>query len=165
MSQIDIIRAGGWDVWSLSRLYRACFSSGAQSWLRQIRLLLGSDILVLKALAAGELVGMVALHPHRLRGRAVIFSLGVSPAWRKRGVGECLMRACELHAELPYLRLQVRAGNLPAIQLYHKLGYTVVKVLPRYFGNGDDAYVMEKKRAVGGAAFATRREDSSVPAG
>jgi len=42
--------------------------------------------------------------------------------------------------------LMVRRSNTPAINLYRKLNYVIVDVWPRYYGDGEDAYVMEKER-------------------
>ena len=38
----------------------------------------------------------------------------------------------------------VRKSNLPALHLYRKLNYTIVETWPRYYEDGEDAYVMEK---------------------
>ncbi len=40
--------------------------------------------------------------------------------------------------------LEVRAGNAPAIALYHQLGYRDVAIRPRYYAEeNEDAIVME----------------------
>jgi [ribosomal protein S18]-alanine N-acetyltransferase len=38
--------------------------------------------------------------------------------------------------------LDVRRGNLAAIQLYQRLGFTVTRVQKKFYTNGEDAYLM-----------------------
>ena len=40
--------------------------------------------------------------------------------------------------------LEVGVQNEAAIRFYHKLGYTVQRLLPNYYKDGSDAYLMEK---------------------
>jgi ribosomal-protein-alanine N-acetyltransferase len=56
------------------------------------------------------------------------------------------MREVETRSTLPRLQLMVRKSNLPALHLYRKLNYTIVETWPRYYEDGEDAYVMEKTR-------------------
>jgi ribosomal-protein-alanine N-acetyltransferase len=103
-------------------------------------------LLVLKAVAGDRIVGVVAGDPRRRHGYTIIATLGVDPAMRGRGIGERLLRACESQFDLPLIRLQVRMSNAPAIGLYKKLDYAIIDTLPRYYGDGEDAYLMEKWR-------------------
>jgi ribosomal-protein-alanine N-acetyltransferase len=68
--------------------------------------------------------------------------IGVRPAFRKRGIGAQLMQA--MLQQAPQLWLHVRAHNHDAIRLYERLGLTRYKTLPRFYGNGEDAFVMAK---------------------
>lgn len=38
--------------------------------------------------------------------------------------------------------LEVRKGNQAAVNLYQKLGFMVIRTLPRFYPDGEDAYVM-----------------------
>jgi len=40
--------------------------------------------------------------------------------------------------------LEVRVSNTPAISLYEKLGFRVVGRIPRYYSDGEDAYIMAR---------------------
>lgn len=44
--------------------------------------------------------------------------------------------------EAKRLTLEVRKGNLPAIQLYQKMGFTIQQIRKQFYSNGDDAYFM-----------------------
>jgi len=77
-----------------------------------------------------------------------IVSIAVLREHRKRGLGYALMAYAlkslyeEYGCEETYL--EVRVSNKPAIKLYEKLGYRVVKVEARYYLDGEDAYVMAR---------------------
>ena len=54
--------------------------------------------------------------------------LAVDPDFRKRGLGRQMMRAVEeklLGMDCPKLNIQVRSGNVEAIEFYRKIGYKV----------------------------------------
>jgi ribosomal protein S18 acetylase RimI-like enzyme len=78
--------------------------------------------------------------------RLYVASVGVHPDFRKRGYGEALMRhAIDDAASDPLTEsvdLHVRAGNEPAIALYEKLGFGVVKVEEGYYEDGGSAILM-----------------------
>ena len=38
--------------------------------------------------------------------------------------------------------LDVRKGNLPAVQLYQKIGFVITRVQKKFYSNGEDAYQM-----------------------
>lgn len=147
MSDVKIVQATWRDAWSLRRFDRRCFKSiDAYGWFTYFALCLWPRVVVLKATAGDRIVGVAAGDPRASRGYTIIVTLGVDPDWRRRGLGERLMRACEARFELPRFRLQVRKSNTPAIRLYQKLGYTIVDRLPRYYDDGEDGYLMGKER-------------------
>ncbi len=75
-----------------------------------------------------------------------VISLAVEPEYRGMGIGTALMRSAlrvlreDYGAEEVYL--EVRVSNKPAISLYEKLGFVKVKVIPHYYLDGEDAYLM-----------------------
>ncbi len=147
MDRVEIVPATWHDAWALTELDRRCFSPvDAFGWLTYLILCLWPGVVRLKAVADGRLIGFIAAEPQRWRGRVTIVTLEVDPAWRRRGIGERLMREGEGRFDLPRFRLQVRKSNSPAIRLYQKLGYTIVDDLPRYYGDGVDGYLLEKAR-------------------
>jgi [ribosomal protein S18]-alanine N-acetyltransferase len=68
--------------------------------------------------------------------------IGVSPAFRKRGIGAQLMQTVMQQPQKIWLH--VRARNQEAIRLYERLGLDHVKTLPRFYGNGEDAFIMAR---------------------
>ena len=72
-----------------------------------------------------------------------IVSIAVHPNWRRRGIGERLMREAIIRCKLLGCRrvvLEVRVSNKPAIRLYEKLGFRREKILRSYYSDGEDAW-------------------------
>ncbi|MEM1764016.1 MAG: GNAT family N-acetyltransferase, partial [Candidatus Jordarchaeales archaeon] len=65
-----------------------------------------------------------------------------------RGIGRMLLER-GLQAMRKYgaeeAVLEVRVSNEPAISLYKKIGFVVVKTIKGYYHDGEDAYLMCKK--------------------
>lgn len=79
-----------------------------------------------------------------------VITLDVAPAFRRRGIGERLLRAAEERLDnrgITRLRLEVGSFNRAAQLLYQKLGYRQTGYIQHYYGNGGDAWVMEKRLA------------------
>ncbi len=80
--------------------------------------------------------------------RGHIISIAVLPEYRRRGIGTALMKAAMDALRKVYgcreVYLEVRVSNMPAIKLYEKLGFRKVKVIPMYYLDGEDAYLMAR---------------------
>ncbi|ABL88241.1 [SSU ribosomal protein S18P]-alanine acetyltransferase [Pyrobaculum islandicum DSM 4184] len=84
------------------------------------------------------------------RGKVVkkghIVSVGVLPEARRLGIATAMMlramRAMKIYYSATEVYLEVRVSNTPAISLYEKLGYKIVGRIPRYYSDGEDAYLM-----------------------
>ncbi len=77
-----------------------------------------------------------------------IITIDVSPQTQHSGIGTLLMAAAE--AELKqvgcdYVSLEVAVDNDSALRFYKKHGYSVLKVLPRYYLDLIDGLLMGKK--------------------
>lgn len=76
-----------------------------------------------------------------------LLTLAVRSEFRKRGIGTALLVAGCREAQARGIRrwfLEVRAMNLPAIQLYEKLGFLVVGRRRNYYQSPvDDALIMQ----------------------
>jgi [ribosomal protein S18]-alanine N-acetyltransferase len=76
-----------------------------------------------------------------------VTTLGVAPEHRRRGIARRMMQKVEdgfRRRDVRIIRLEVRAINTGAQQLYCDLGYTVTQRLPRYYSNGGDGLLMLK---------------------
>jgi ribosomal-protein-alanine N-acetyltransferase len=75
-----------------------------------------------------------------------IVSVGVLPEARRLGIATVMMlramKAMKVYYGAAEVYLEVRVSNTPAISLYEKLGYRVVGRIPKYYSDGEDAYLM-----------------------
>lgn len=94
----------------------------------------------------GELLGLYILHPNNVGrcGHICNASYAVSSIARGKGVGEALVRHClETAKELGFRIMQFNAvvsNNTPALNLYRKLGFTQLGVIPGGFLMKDGHY-------------------------
>lgn len=94
----------------------------------------------------GQLLGLYILHPNNVGrcGHICNASYAVSSKARGRGVGEALVRHClEKAKELGFGIMQFNAvvsNNFPALNLYAKLGFTQLGVIPGGFLMKDGSY-------------------------
>ena len=145
---VQILRATWHDVPALIQLDRRCFKPiDAFSWYEFLGLCVWPGVVALKAVLDEKLIGFIAGDPRPREGHTIIVTLGVDPDYQGHGIGEQLMRECEARSprSVPRLQLMVRRSNTRAINLYRKLNYAIVDTWPRYYGDGEDAYVMEKR--------------------
>ncbi|RLE66137.1 MAG: ribosomal-protein-alanine N-acetyltransferase [Thermoprotei archaeon] len=80
--------------------------------------------------------------------RGHIISIAVIPEMRGQGIGKTLMekamKALKEKYKVNEYYLEVRVSNLPAIQLYRKLGFSIVDRIKKYYLDGEDAYLMAR---------------------
>ena len=78
---------------------------------------------------------------------ARILILAVDEGARSRGVGARLVGLFEerfLARGIRRINLEVRVTNETAIRLYERLGFERRKILPHYYADGEDAFLMTK---------------------
>ncbi|MHB8586348.1 MAG: GNAT family N-acetyltransferase [Thermoplasmatota archaeon] len=78
---------------------------------------------------------------------ARVLILAVDSQYRGQGLGRRLVKMFEERFGRRGIRrvnLEVRVSNQPAIRLYESLGFEQRRVLPRYYGDGEDAFLMSK---------------------
>lgn len=76
-----------------------------------------------------------------------IISLATDCRWRRRGIAERLLtQVLEEFRSSSFSEvcLQVAASNSPAQHLYRKLGFQWDRLLPGYYSNGEDAFLLRK---------------------
>jgi ribosomal-protein-alanine N-acetyltransferase len=112
-------------------------AEGASRW--PVRDYLAYETIV--AAAGSSLIGFLACRwvgP----GEREVLNLAVDPAWRRRGVGRTLLQV-ETARPGCTLWLEVRAGNLTAINFYKSLGFQEISRRRSYYsGPQEDAIVM-----------------------
>ncbi len=143
---MEILPASLRDLSALRSLEHACFERDAWSLLDLIAVLTFPEVVRLKAVQDGEMVGFVGGDPRPSQGFAWIATIGVHPDYQRRGIGRALLRACEAQLTIPRIRLTVRMSNSAAIALYEQEGYRTAEIWKSYYSDGEDGVVMEKNR-------------------
>ena len=142
---LAVIEQAGWrDLNGLRHLEKVCFPKDAWPLWDLIGVLTLPNVVRLKAVVSGQMVGFIACDVRPSDQVAWIATVGVVPEQRGRGIGRALMLACEGRQSMPRLRLNVRLSNEAAIRLYQDLGYQREGIWPEYYQDGEDALVMEK---------------------
>jgi ribosomal-protein-alanine N-acetyltransferase len=141
---MEILPASLLDLGALQKLERACFDHDAWPLLDLMAVLTFPDVIRLKAVVDGRMVGFVAGDPRRSKGFSWIATLAVLPEFRRRGIARGMLRACETKLLTPRIRLCVRLENEAAIRLYEQEGYQRIDIWHTYYKDGGDALVMEK---------------------
>jgi len=77
-----------------------------------------------------------------------VISIAVLPEHQREGIGYALMREA-MQAMVNYKAkecyLEVRASNVPAVNLYRKMGFEIARTNRGYYADGEAAYVMASK--------------------
>lgn len=73
-----------------------------------------------------------------------IIHLFVKEKYRKNGIATLLLNHILLNQYIENYFLEVKSNNIPAINLYKKLGFIVINIRKKYY-NGIDALVMKKE--------------------
>lgn len=80
--------------------------------------------------------------------KAHVISIAVLPTHQRRGIGHALVQEAMRNMPLYKARecyLEVRASNTPAIGLYKKIGFDILRRIRGYYIDGEDAYLMARK--------------------
>ena len=145
---MEIMSASLRDLNALNKLERACFEKDAWPFLDLLAVLTFPEVVRLKAVEEGRMIGFVAGDPRPSEGFSWIATIGILPEYRRRGYGRTLLRACEDRLKTPRIRLSVRASNDGAIRLYEQEGYRRTQIWQSYYNDGEAAIVMEKEREI-----------------
>ncbi|RJP52496.1 MAG: GNAT family N-acetyltransferase [Anaerolineaceae bacterium] len=141
---MDILSASFFDIGPLQQIERACFDEDRWPILDLMAVLTFPDVVRLKAVVDGRMVGFIAGDQRESKGLSWIATIAVLPKFRQQGIGRALLEACEARLTTPRVRLCVRTDNVSAIRLYEQAGYQRVDMWHRYYKDRADALVMEK---------------------
>lgn len=93
--------------------------------------------------------GLSKLDRLSMRRLGHIISIAVLPDHRRMGIATALLtRALEAlrnEYRCSEAYLEVRVSNSPAISLYRKLGFEIIKISKGYYLDGEDAYIMARR--------------------
>ncbi len=102
----------------------------------------GSDLLV--ADIGSKIAGYIAtMDIDEVTSKIIAFA--VRKEFRRMGIGKMLLRNAIdriVGRGKRKIMLEVRVSNIPAQQLYKKFGFVIADVLPGYYSDGEDAYLM-----------------------
>jgi len=141
---MEIVTSSILDLNPLRKLEKESFGKDAWPFLDLVAVLTFADVIRLKAVEDGQMVGFVAGDPHPRDGWGWIATIAVDPRYRRRGIGLALLHACESKLGVPQSRLTVRISNHSAITMYEKDGYRTTDIWKAYYNDGEDGMVMEK---------------------
>lgn len=144
-SSFTIEQATWRDLNDLRQLEKVCFPKDAWPIWDMVGVLTMPNVIRLKAMLDGEMVGFIAADVRPSQDIAWIATVGVLPDYRRRGIATALLTACEDRIHVPRVRLSVRRSNHSAIHLYQTEGYAKVGLWPNYYQDGEDAIVMQKQ--------------------
>lgn len=147
---IQIIPATLRDLNPLRHLEKVCFLQDAWSLFDLVAVLTFPNVIRLKAVHNGEMIGFIAGDPRPSEGFSWIATVGVLPDYQRQGIGRRLLHLCEDQLPTARVRLSVRISNENAIQLYRNEGYQTINIWESYYNDGSDAVVMEKNRVMRG---------------
>jgi ribosomal-protein-alanine N-acetyltransferase len=152
-SGLRVEAAGSGAVEAAARVLEACL---VEAWpVASIEILLasGRGLLWLLTDDAGAVRG--ALLGERVLDEAHVHLLAVERSLRRRGAGTALLAAALDDARATGARrilLEVRASETPALALYVKQGFEIVRRRSRYYADGEDALLLERDTGPGAAS-------------
>ena len=130
------------------RLNIRCFKNGENYTKHTFSYLLNEpNTLSYKAVTPdNEIVGFVFVMINT-NGAAHLTTIGVAPEHRRRRIAERLLEHMDnalRKREITTIMLEVRVSNIPAQNLYRRVGYAVVQRIENYYSNGEDCFLMMK---------------------
>lgn len=143
MSDLTVRQATTEDIDFIANLEQICFSD---PWSREsIREEIEDNDLAMYIIGEveGEVVGYAGIW--WIAGEGHITNVAVSPAYRKRHIGEAIVSSMVDFAKqegISVFTLEVRVSNIPAQKLYGKLGFESVGIRPGYYKDGESAMIM-----------------------
>jgi len=142
---MEIVKASILDLNALRKLENESFGKDAWPLFDLIAVLSFPDVIRIKAVEDGQMVGFVAGDPRPREGWGWVATIAVDSRYQRRGIGRALLHACENSLGVPHSRLTVRLSNHVAISMYERDGYKTIELLKGYYNDGEDAMLMEKE--------------------
>jgi ribosomal-protein-alanine acetyltransferase len=131
---------------ALNQLEKVVFKEDAWPVIDLMTNFLIPGTIHLKAHVGNSIIGFISAEQNLFAKNATITTVGVDPAYRRRGVARAMMISIEERIHRKIIKLSVRTSNQMAINLYEELGYRKIRTRQRYYSDGEDAFEMEKNR-------------------
>jgi ribosomal protein S18 acetylase RimI-like enzyme len=131
---------------ALNQLEKVVFKEDAWPVIDLMTNFLIPGTIHLKAHVGNSIIGFISAEQNLFAKNATITTVGVDPAYRRRGVARAMMISIEERIHRKIIKLSVRTSNQMAINLYEELGYRKKRTRQRYYYDGEDAFEMEKNR-------------------
>ncbi len=91
----------------------------------------------------GKAVGYMGLQI--FSGEGYVTNVAVLPEYRRQGIAQALI-AEQMKNDMKFITLEARESNIPAINLYTKMGFKNVGIRPDFYSNPtENAVIMTKK--------------------
>lgn len=139
------------DFENLYQLDQECYEPGIAYSRRTLRLFLselGAECLVAEERSPSQPPRVIAFLLAERRGRqGHIVTVDVAATHRRRSIGSALLAAMEeklAAAGVREVELETATANHPAVAFWQKHGFRACGILKRYYGNGQDAFLMTK---------------------
>lgn len=125
----------------VAEIERQCFSS---PWSEeQLSEELKNDCAhFLIAVENGRAVGYAGLYA--VCGEGDVARVAVLPEYRKTGIAKAILQQA-FTGDITEIFLDVRESNIPAISLYHSLGFKNIGVRKNYYSNPTENAILMKK--------------------
>ena len=129
----------------LCEIETECFRDEAFTKGQMLQLLKEYNCVNLVARVDGTIAGFVIgmIYVDRKATYAHILTIDVSPAYRRKGIGQMLLQEIERifkEKGVKASHLEVKEDNVAAINLYRKLGYEKIGKLRNYYGKANGIY-------------------------
>lgn len=77
-------------------------------------------------------------------GEGYVTNVAVLPKFRKKGIAKALITE-QMKNDMEFITLEVRESNVPAINLYTKMGFENMGIRPKFYSNPtENAIIMTK---------------------
>lgn len=144
LADVTVRRAERADLLDVLRIEKRCFTepwpyTAFESFLDEPGFLVAER--------EGSVLGYVVADVMPNHGRDIghIKDLAVAPEARGLGLGRHILRRGLISLSFSgaaVVKLEVRAGNDPAMSLYRDVGFDPARRVPSYYADGEDAYLM-----------------------
>lgn len=136
------------DVQAVSEIEKSCFSA-PWTYKSFMDSLLNPDMIYIIAEFEGEVIGNCGVR--NILGEGEITNVAMKESYRGQGIATKMMKKllkCGEEMGITDFTLEVRKGNLPAVNMYQKLGFKIEGVRKNFYSNPrEDACIMWKRKS------------------